>query len=73
MQKLKSKCGMIRMKNVINQDRAGTKIKIRGSNIIYKLPLVISRTAFDLFCSNSSQLMLEMLITTISTYFVTVL
>ena len=73
MQKLKNECGMIGMKNAINLDQSGIKIKILGTNIIYKLPLVISRRVFDLFCSNSGQLMLEMQITTASTYFVTVL
>ena len=38
-----------------------------------KILLVISRRAIDLFCSNSGQSMLEMLISTVSICFTTVL
>ena len=73
MQKLKNECGMIGIKNAISLEQTGIKIMTLFLNMICKLPLVISRRAFDLFCSNSGQLMLEMLITTISIYFTTVL
>ena len=73
MQKLKNECGMIWMKNFIKIEKTGIKIRTLGLNMVYKLPLAISRRAFDLFYSNSGQLMLERLITTVSTYFVTVL
>ena len=58
MQKPKNECGMITVKNVLDQEVNGIKTMTLFLNMLYKLPLVISRRGFDLSCTNSGQLML---------------